>query len=79
MSSVLASCTYFILINSSSINSEIDSDSTSFDKFDLNFLALRNFTNLNEKEIVENYSHLEQIFVKYPSLNRKILNMILIL
>jgi hypothetical protein len=63
MNSLQVSCRMTLLINSSSINNEIDSDSTSFDKYDLNFLALRNFTNLNEKEIIENYSHLEQIFV----------------
>jgi len=34
----------------------------SFDKFDTNIYALRNYINLNEKEIINNYNQFEQIF-----------------
>jgi len=46
----------------SSLHSEVNSDLTSFDKLDLNLSALRNYITFNEKEILDNYSNLEQIF-----------------
>ena len=46
----------------SSLHSEVNSDLTSFDKLDLNLSALRNYITFNEKEILDNYTNLEQIF-----------------
>jgi hypothetical protein len=52
----------FLIIFSAAITSEIHTDMVNFDKPDLNLNAFRNFINLSEKEISDNYSFLEQFF-----------------
>ena len=52
----------YIINYSTSLNSELTVDALNFDKFDTNIYALRNYINLNEKEIITNYNQFEQIF-----------------
>lgn len=52
----------------SSIASAVNSDATSFDKFDANLNSLRNYMVLNERNILDNLTLLEQTF-KNPKCN----------
>ena len=46
----------------SSISKPLASDSIDLDKFDININALRNFIILNQKELIENISKVENLF-----------------
>src|SRR5690349_21100424 len=65
-------CKIKILIFSSGISSEINTDIINFEKFDLNLNAFRNFINLSEKEISDNYTFFEQFF-KSPKYDMDVL------
>ena len=58
--------------HSTSLSSDILADLFNFKNFELNLSALKNFINLNEKEITDNYSAIEQL-IKMPKFDINII------